>query len=567
MTNLFGGMHPKCALGMIFILLTSSACQPTQQSPSSSTPLSTLPSVKLTATDMISSSWPMPIASPASTATSQPTATEIPRTLSRSGPWLVYKIPYPIEHTAYSEYKYFVVNQDGTGRESLGDASGSGEIQASSFNHLVFFPGAIYLFESTQLDWTLVHDDQRQCWLGASCDVDGLGSSDYTGSNEDGLLARVTGDIEEKTAELLIYELPDGKIRDQFPVLFQCPEDDESCDTSNIEWWNFETEWSPDGRYLAFAAALENQENQSSDLYLYDAQTRNTLRLTSGPDSVSLISWSPDSEWIIMGELHESPYPYTTSLWAVSPANGEIRKLYSLAALYPRFVSSEAGYPQAILGWLDDRRFIVYGGTTLVNAFDLPVYGLQLVDLDARKATRLVDDVVVAAELDTDHATVAVSVYDPEKSDAYEGSGIYLVSTSNPKLRYMGSGELYPIWHAELGLFVTEESCENDPQGKRAFDYRGEWQCIHLSWPDSFPSPDGQWHISIQDGTWLKTNGNQPIQIIPGNATQAIWRPDSQGFFFVADQILYYVSLPQATLTVIDQNVKDWFDYQWVGGD
>jgi hypothetical protein len=74
--------------------------------------------------------------------------------------------------------------------------------------------------------------------------------------------------------------------------------------------------------------------------------------------------------------------------------------------------------------------------------------------------------------------------------------------------------------------------------------------------PTSYPSPDGQGQVSVREGTWLETDGKPPVQIIPEKAVQVIWRPDSQGFFLLVDQILYYVSLPEAKLMVIDEYVN-----------
>jgi hypothetical protein len=517
----------------LFFLMFSSACLPAP-APAFPTPYPTSPPVKSTATDMILFS--LPTATATSTAAAQPTVTNTPAPLSSEGPWLVYN-------------EHFMVNQDGTGRAEITSDCNPGNIQESPSNRLITFSNTIYLFEPTNATWTLVYRNWPGC------------GSDYTGDNKKGLLAVMARGIEEDVPELLIYELPGGKIRDRLSVLFKCPVNDESCDTSNIEWWNFEMDWSPNGRYLAFTATLENQPSEfgpSSDLYMYDAQTGKVIRLTSGPDSVAQIWWSPDGKWIIMGELHESVYPFTTSVWAVSASNNEMRKLYSL----------EDGYPQGILGWLDNRRFIVYNGTSLYDASDLPAGNLYLVDINASKGTLLYFGTFYTAELVTELKMIVLGVYNAEPDQGYQGSGTYLVPISNPTPRFVGQDLYQPDWDDELKLFVTEEPCENDPKGTLAFDANGEWQCIHPSFPDPSPSPDGQWQVSIQDGTWLKANDQQPVQIIPGNATQVIWRSDSEGFFFVADQTLYYVSLPQATLAVINQNVGgNSIHYQWLDGE
>jgi hypothetical protein len=540
MKKLFFMFQTSGAL-LLFSLIFSSACQPAQ-APASPTPFPTLPPSKPTSTDTILFSLPTPTAS--STATAQPTATNIPVPLSSEGPWLVYTGKVH-GHQGEVYNGQIIVNQDGTGRTEITSTCNHENIQESPFNHLVAFSDTIYLFDPTNVTWTLAHRNWPDC------------SSEYTGDNEKGLLAVMARGIEKDIPELLIYELPGGKIRDRFPILFKCPEDDQACDISNVEWWGFEMAWSPSGRYLAFAATLENQPSEfgpSSDLYLYDARTGKVIRLTSGPDSVAQIWWSPDGKWIIMVELHESNYPFTTSVWAVSAGNNEMRKLYSIDR-----------YPQGILGWLDNSRFIVYSGTSLYDASDLPAYNLDIVDIDTGELTSLFEGSFFSAELDRDDETVAVYVYLTELREGYEeGQGVYLFSTSNTKPRYMGSGEFQPDWNEELKLFVTDEPCENDPKGTVAFDARGKFQCSYSSLPDSYPAPDGKWQVSIEGGVWLETDGKQSVQVFEGNAVQVIWRPDSAGFFLLAEQNLYYVSLPEATLTLVDQYVYGPMAYQWL---
>lgn len=516
----------------LFLLMFSSACQPAP-APAFPTRFPTLPPIKPTSTDTILFS--LSTATATSAAAAQPTVTNTPAHLSSEGPWLVYN-------------EHFIVNQDGTGRAEITSDCNPGDIRESPSNRLITSSNTIFLFEPTNATWTLVYRNWPDY------------GSDYTGDNKKGLLAVMDRAIEEEIPELLIYELPSGKIRDRFPVVFKCPDKDESCDTSNIEWWNFEMNWSPNGRYLAFAATLENQPSEfgpSSDLYMYDAQTGKVIRLTSGPDSVAQIWWSPDGKWIIMGELHESVYPFTTSVWAVSSSNNEMRKLYSL----------EDGYPQGILGWVDNRKFIVYNGTSLYDASDLPAGNLYLVDINASKGTPLYLGTFYTAELVTELKMIVLGVYNADPDQGYQGPGTYLVPISNPTPRFVGQDLYQPDWDDELKLFVTDRSCENDPTGKLAFNTKAEWQCIHLSLTDNYPSPDGQWQISIQDGTWLKKNGGQAVRIIQGNAVQVIWRPDSQGFFFVENEVLSYVSLPELNLVVVDQNVSgNSIHYQWLEG-
>jgi hypothetical protein len=224
----------------------------------------------------------------------------------------------------------------------------------------------------------------------------------------------------------------------------------------------------------------------------------------------------------------------------------------------------EGGYPQGILGWLDDRRFIVFGGTSLNDPLELPAYNLDLVDIDANQITSLYSGSFFTAELATDPQVIALRSYTSEQT-GFTGEGLYLISVSDPALRFVDPALYQADWNATLKLFTTDKPCEDDPKGVLAFNDKLVWQCIHTYQPASYPSPDGGWQVTVQDGTWLNANGNQSSQISQGSAVQVIWRPDSKGFFFLENQILYYVSLPDVTVVVVDENVRgNSIDYQWL---
>lgn len=537
MKNLFCALHMRrCPAGVLVtlsLLIFSSACQSTGI-PSSPTPDPTSTPLASTATEAIL--LPPSPATQAPTPSLQPTATSVPIPLAQQEPWLVYY------HHYRAGDEIFIVNQDGTGLVGV-QPDYSSDIPESSASQLVVIGGAVYLFQRSQSTWTLVQP---------------YGS--FTGSSTGGLLARFHYAAEDAFSTLRIHELPSGRLRDEFP-LFKCTDQAEPCDTAYLNSGMLERRWSPNGRYLAFSAVLDGQ----SDLYLYDSQTGNVLRLTNGPDNVSQLWWSPDGEWIIMGELHEREYPFTTSLWAVSARNGEMRQLYSL----------EDGYPQGILEWLDDRRFIVFSGTSLYDPLDLPAYDLTLVNIDASRITPLYRGSFFTAELAGDRETLAVGVYNAaEPGEEYKGQGLYLVSVSDPTLRFVSHQVNQPDWDDELKLFVTAEACAHDLKGRLAFDATGILQCIYppafdddSPLPASYPSPDGQWEVSVWDGTWLKATAGDRVRLTSGSATQVIWRPDSQGFFFVENEVLSYASLPEVSLRVVDQNVSgNLIHYQWLEG-
>jgi WD40 repeat protein len=476
------------------------------------------------------SATPLPTHPPtetlAPTATRMPTSTSTPLLLSRQGPWL-----------AYLRYGLSIVNQDGTGKTILEDpACMGGGIQENPLNRLVIFPGAVYLVQP-EATWKLIYREWPPC------------GTDFTGDEKGGFLASIYLTAPDSLPELRIYELPSGKIHDQFPLM-NCSE---QCNTDNVHWW--EIKWSPNGRYLAFPAMLDGP---SSDLYVYDIQNGNIRRLTTGPDDVGTIWWSPDGSQIIMGEIHENYYPYTSSLWVVSLSSGDVRLLYSL---------DENPYPKGLLGWLDDKRFIGYYGTTLADALDLPASNLSVVDISSGEVTTLFNGSFMAAILDAPHETVAFLTYDEEPKEGFVGAGLYLVSASQPQLRHLEGGN-FLTWNADRALFVTDIPCEDNTAGRKAFNYREEWQCVYPRiQPESLSSPDGTWQVSLEDGFWLERSNHEAIQISKQTPTQIIWRKDSGGLFFIENLILYYTPLPKLNVTIVDKYPGgDSIIYQWVGG-
>ena len=391
---------------------------------------------------------------PTATLISRATSTSMPLLLSPEGPWL-----------AYGRYGLSIVNQDGTGRTILEDpVCIGGGIQENPLNRLVIFPRTVYLVQPGAT-WKLIYSEWPPC------------GTDFTGDEKGGLLANIHRSTPDTLPELWIYELPGGKIRDRFPLI-KCSD---QCNTDNVSWW--EIKWSPNGRYLAFPAILDGQ---STDLYVYDIENDSIRRLTTGPDDVGTIWWSPDGSQIVIGEIHANNYPLVSSLWTVSVSNGDIRLLYS---------HEDNPYPKGLLGWLDDRRFIVYDGTSLADALALPAYNLRVVDLSSGDVTTLFNGSFMAAVLDAPHETVAFLTYDERPQEGFVGDGLYLTSTSHPQLRHL-EGVNFLIWDADLTLFVTDVPCEDNPAGRKEFNYKGEWQCVYPKiQPESLSSPDGTWQV------------------------------------------------------------------------
>lgn len=243
------------------------------------------------------------VISPTETAVPMPTFTPIPLTatlpptltpenvvptsepivpLSTEGPWLVYVHNSP--RPGFADLmpvaaEFVLLNQDGSGRTLITLPECYGQVDnflmegGDSVNYMIQYDGGLYLFRPFQATGMRVY---QQC------------KTFFSGDEKGGLLASTYQAADDAAPELIIYELPGGKIRDRFPLV-RCGENAKVCNQYRSNWSEMGAQalqWSPNGRYLAFAAVLDAD---SSDLFVYDAQDGSLRRLTNGPDWVGPI--------------------------------------------------------------------------------------------------------------------------------------------------------------------------------------------------------------------------------------------------------------------------------------
>jgi hypothetical protein len=516
---------------------------------------------------------PLPTASPAP-ATADLTPTPVPQTaaptvpLSTEGPWLVYR------HNALSlgygdlgptPEEFVLLNQDGSGRTSitLPDCDNTVNVflldGRNSANSMAKFGEDIYIFRPSQATGLLMY---RQLWY-SDC------QTFFRGDKTGGLLASLYQATNDVSPELILYELPDGDIRERFPLV-RCPKGTKACEEYRSNWSEMmrqQPQWSPNGRYLAFVAVLDAA---SSDLFVYDTQDGGLRRLTNGPDWVGPIEWSLDGTRIIMQELlNDGEYffaPYSkppSSVWSVSVRSNEIKLLYSTGDAYTQ---------QNILFWLDEERFFAYEGF-LVNADQ--AHNLRLVDMEADTNRILFDGDFIAESYDPIHETFALYELHSEEYP----QGIYLVSAKDGTIRYL-EGPPYNLnldeWDSATGLFLSDSHCETDPSSRQAFDHLGNFKCVPEPTPtpdlneiSSHPAPNGQWSVSVKDGLWLEAGDKTMLPVSQETASDVIWCPDSNCFFFSVVQsdhraTLYHVSLPELTVKMVDEGI-DSSEYHWLG--
>ena len=456
------------------------------------------------------------------------------------------------------------LNKDGSGGMSitLPDCNVDAFLMDSenTANYMMKIDNDIYIFRPSQATGMLVY---RQLWY-SYC------NTYYRDNNNGKLLASFYQATNDVSPELILYELPSGKIHKHFPLV-RCSKDSDICDKFRSNWPEMmrqRPQWSPNGRYLAFVAVLDAA---SSDLFVYDTQTGGLRRLTNGPDWVGPIEWSPDGTRIIMQELLNdfefffSPYAKPpSSVWSVAVNTNEIKLLYSTGDAYVQ---------QNILGWLDNKRFITYQGF-LIDADQAT--NLRLVDVDTSENKILFDGQFVAASFDPVHEVVALYELNTEKYP----QGIYIVSMKDGTIRRLEEPPYtlsFPSWDKNTGLFVSIDSCGNDTQTLLAFNFQGTYKCIPkpISTPEplettSYPAPNGKWSLLVNDGLWLEIESQPKVLVSQETISDVIWCPDSSCFFFSVPQenhtwTLYHTSLPDLTIKMVDEGIETSGTYQWLG--
>ncbi len=415
--------------------------------------------------------------------------------LSPEGPWLVYK---------HADEQIFAINSDVNGRTLLP-------------------------FEMSAYAW-----------------------SEYAGSSAYPLLSW----FDESDDRLFIYFFPELSIKEEIDLL-SCPEVVEGCVLDEMNDIAQTPRWSPDGRYLAFSAAIEGP---STDLYVYDPRRESISRLTSGSNQIGHFWWSPDSRWIVHEEVSHFHGWCVEALWAAAVDGSKTNWLYT-----PPDTTS-----QSIAGWLDDERFV---------SFDHGMEGnrnIRLVSIEEGALAILFPGYFtdVGYGFDPSSGTFAFDPYIGAPDTDLEESGIYYVSVnSTTPTRVNIEASFVREWDEESQHFLTHSACPDQPEGVLGFDIHGVVSCIPEM--NGTYSPDHNWYVDSGDVIRLYSAAGELVAELAGSRWDAvIWRPDSKGFVIFSRNGARYVGIEdvlegnlEEEPVVIDQGPFDLdsLEITWVG--
>lgn len=429
-----------------------------------------------------------------------PTPTEEPRPdselpLNPTGPWLV----------SVTDDGVIVLNPDGTGRRVM--FRGSGDLGSSAE---AFFPRwDAYLAGS---EWVAIRSS----------------GTDEMPVDRQLLLAQLPGTEAVREIQLVSPELAselaaagDEELRTgAYKDLRMAMGGDSRLTT---------TTWSPDGRQLAFVAAMDGP---SADLYVYDTRSDEVRRLTSGPNQPHLLGWSPDSHWVLHEEIKDIIFAdglvYSVEAVCAAAADGSsVKRIPGLNG------------PLELLGWLSPTRFVVL---RYVFPPEPQYRRMKVVDLHQGPVTDLYQGSMFLWALAPEFGEVAFFVNGWQFSDEDTlPLGLYLNSVDDGPPQSVDLAEtvehptVYHLsWSAPLGAFVVKTKSDHavavSPEGEIT-PVSGP-ECEYLG-----PSPDGLW---LGLGSCFDRYGLRLRRLADGHIIQpttelaygVTWLPDASGIYY-----------------------------------
>ena len=355
-----------------------------------------------------------------------------------------------------------------------------------------------------------------------------------------------TGDASRPLPHLLLARLPSIQPIEDLPILSadlisklsttgedgtQAAWDDEAFVAIHLDGEQLGLSWSPDGRLLAFVAAMDGP---SADIYIYDTATDETRRLTDGPNQSYLLGWSPDSRWVMHQEIsdfHLGPHDMAYEvhgLWATA-ADGSGSRLMA-AEKSPMFIAE----------WLSPTQF----AAKHYPVEDEQSFSFTLVDLDAaQEKTLYPGDFVNEWAADPLTHALAFVVGSEFGVENTRTPGLYLTTLAGSP-RLIGfedppGGRILGVvadlkWSPELDLFLVETFSDGiygvSTEGEIVRQFQGGCGMPLVS-------PNGQWlafhSCDPQFGIRLHSEQDgSDRQLTDEPFFDMFWAPDSSGLYY-----------------------------------
>lgn len=245
--------------------------------------------------------------------------------------------------------------------------------------------------------------------------------------------------------------------------------------------------WSPNGQYLAFTAAPENEK---AGVYVYDVKENTLKLLTESIETPYIRDWSPDGQWILASDI-ETYYPCdyydfdVSGNWAVS-VSGETKFLYEPTSI------------DEIAGWTSNKTFVVFSWR-----FESPFTNIREINVHTNTISTIYEDLFCNMSLGKNSGEVFLVFNDAPFCKLNIPLGIYRKKAGEP-LQLLQSGRYnFLKWYSDPNIFfATRYTNEKDYQDYNTnmvfLDENGAVE-FDLDIDDEFnwtgTSPDGKWLV------------------------------------------------------------------------
>lgn len=298
--------------------------------------------------------------------------------------------------------------------------------------------------------------------------------------------------------------------------------------------------WSPDGRFLAFTAALDNN---SSDLYVLNTEQNRIDRLVGVSTHSATPFWSPGSTWLVSQELGKLT---PTSPWRAESVTG--LRLPGYDAQNTLYLPASGSVMETFVGWTNAHSFVSYSQTETGRQ------NLRQVDVETYTVRLIWSDALDLAAVDHPTGALAYAISGEAGQSKNLLGGLYLLPADNSASRLIQTGAWQTLRADRGGQFIA-----TGMQGVLmvAPDGASLWLANEH---DASLAPNGTWIVAWGDDESAAAGGarlyqsasNHPLQSLTELPVQSvIWQSDSKGFYIQSEDKLYRLLFPGLNPEVI----------------
>ncbi len=354
------------------------------------------------------------------------------------------------------------------------------------------------------------------------------------------------GDYVEQDLSLSLVHLPDGL---KYFIAVILPEDERYERYGSYECGNyyysghfFQAVWSPDGRYLAFAAY--SPEGDSLELFVLELPDRILHKLTNDHAEIEDIRWSPSGDRIFFTNGHDFDIQWARSgsftLNVTRPDNQTNQGIQTLAYSKDRIMVAGFDGNQGIIYAAHENAGCLQGGVAVIH-------GINYLKVSTQETISIYSRTIFTESLVIDHINRAVFLVEVLSPDddisharivSYEGKIISTVDTS----LYPLCGQAILLSGPKFAYLCTPSiAIGGEPPSILGITFGGKTEAI-ADWGIVSVSPDRKWFTIEGKDLFLFSREAKPVTSFTGTISSKLWAPDGKGLYLVPDgkQILYY---------------------------